>query len=236
MKNIRYLFGLVLRWTAISLAISVLSRLVAGSMPSPSLRHYLSLLSSLLGFAMLSVRPQLYRERSQTIYPCCSWQRIATGMYFLFIVLTAAWDVGRLHMLDSVPASIRGTFLLMFALVMTLQIWAMAVNPFFSPEVRIQSDQRLIAAGPYRITRHPGYVAMLVAGPASAISIGSWLALLPAALFCAAILKRVQTEDNFLQNNLAGYREYAQTVSKFLPRIPRLSHFLFRSGSFLPKA
>lgn len=41
--------------------------------------------------------------------------------------------------------------------------WAQAVNPYFEPGVRIQSErhQRVIDTGPYRFVRHLGYIAAL---------------------------------------------------------------------------
>src|SRR6202030_1316824 len=119
----------------------------------------------------------------------------------------AASEVGRLHWLPSVPVDARQSSLLLFAGAMALQIWAMVVNPFFSPEIRLQSERghNLVTSGPYRLLRHPGYLAMLVAVPSSALAIGSCLALVPAAAFCLTILKRVGAEEEFLQQNLVGY-------------------------------
>jgi protein-S-isoprenylcysteine O-methyltransferase Ste14 len=108
-----------------------------------------------------------------------------------------------------------------------LQMWAMVVNPFFSPEIRLQSERghQLVAGGPYRMVRHPGYLAMLVAVPASALAIGSWLALAPAATFCLTILKRVGMEEEFLLRNLAGYSEYVKKVrGRLLPRMEFRPH------------
>jgi protein-S-isoprenylcysteine O-methyltransferase Ste14 len=124
--------------------------------------------------------------------------------------MVAAFDVGRLHWLHSVPLAARWICLVLFARAMALEMWAMIVNPFFAPEIRLQSERGhvLVAGGPYRLLRHPGYLAMLVAVPATALAIGSWLALFPAAGFCLTILKRVGAEEQFLQWNLAGYGEY----------------------------
>lgn len=53
---------------------------------------------------------------------------------------------------------------------------------------------------------------MLVAIPASALTIGSWLALIPAPGFCTVILRHADLEDEFLKRNLAGYIDYSQRV------------------------
>jgi protein-S-isoprenylcysteine O-methyltransferase Ste14 len=150
--------------------------------------------------------------------------RLAAALSFLATLAFAAADIGRLHRFDSISVAVRGGGLLVFAAGNTLQLWAMVSNPFFSPEIRLQPERghRLITSGPYRLLRHPGYLAMLISVPASAFAIGSSLGLVPAAIFCRVILKRVDAEEKFLKKNLAGYRDYMRQVpSRLVPRIAR---------------
>jgi protein-S-isoprenylcysteine O-methyltransferase Ste14 len=123
----------------------------------------------------------------------------------------AALSVGRLSPFFNVPISIRDTAL---GLSSTLQAWTMIVNPFFSPSVRLQTErsQYVIQHGPYIFVRHPGYFAMSISVPATALAIGSWLALVPAAAFVLLIRRRAQFEDEFLRKNLSGYGDYARRV------------------------
>jgi len=96
----------------------------------------------------------------------------------------------------------------------------MVANPFFSPVVRLQTARghHVIADGPYSFVRHPGYLAMLISVPASALAIGSWLALIPPACFGLVILRRTQLEDEFLKKEPAGYAVYARRVpARLLP-------------------
>ena len=90
----------------------------------------------------------------------------------------------------------------------------MAVNRFFSPVVRIQTERghHLITAGPYRYVRHPGYAGLLVGMPCSALALGSWLSGIPLLLICLFTIRRAVVEDRFLLENLDGYEAYAQTV------------------------
>ncbi len=92
-------------------------------------------------------------------------------------------------------------------------------NPFFSPVLRIQSEHghHLGESGPYRFVRHPGYLAMTISIPASAVALGSWLALIPATGFLLVIQHRATIEDKFLRLHLPGYAEYAQRVPSGLP-------------------
>jgi len=172
-------------------------------------------LSALLLFTMLSVDPELARERAHPAgTDIDSHSRTASGFLFLVTVTFAALDVGRLHQSDSVPFFWQIAAIMVFAAALILQAAAMIVNPFFSPALRIQAERghAVITRGPYRFLRHPGYLAMLIAVPASALAVGSWLALIPGFAFSAVIIRRTALEDRFLQSHLPSYDRYVFRV------------------------
>jgi protein-S-isoprenylcysteine O-methyltransferase Ste14 len=100
------------------------------------------------------------------------------------------------------------------AVGMGLQIWAIAVNPSFSSAIRLQtqSTHRPIVGGPYRFLRHPGYLAMLITIPATAIALGSLFAVFPALAYGVVIVLRTAREDLFLAEKLDGYDQYVSKV------------------------
>lgn len=203
------------RWAAITLAIAALLFLAAGTTHILAIRVYIAIFSFFQLLAMLLVDSGLARERVQpSAKGTKSSLRSASGFLFLLTLAVSAFDVGRLHLGRGMPLEVRVSAFALFFIAMSLQTWAMAVNPFFSPEIRLQSERghRVIASGPYQLLRHPGYLAMLLAVPASAVAIGSWLGLLSAAAFDLVILRRTYLEDRFLRENLPGYREYARSV------------------------
>ena len=229
--NLQYAIRVLRRWALIWAMLSVLLFSAAGTTRIASIRAYLVAYAAFLLVAMSAVDPRLARERTSpgpdVVAPRL---RLMSGMFFLLTVTTAALAVGRLQILQ-VPPQMRWFALLLFALSSTLQGWAMIRNHFFSPVVRIQSEHghHLITAGPYRFVRHPGYLSMCVSIPASAIAIGSWLALIPAGVFVATILWRARIEDEFLRKHLAGYQQYASCVPDAL--VPRL-HRCFEAVPF----
>jgi protein-S-isoprenylcysteine O-methyltransferase Ste14 len=201
----------LIRWAVLSSLLSTMLFIAAGSTAIPSLRDYVAILSALLLFTMVAVDPELARERARpTGRDIDPGSRTASGILFLVTVIFAALDVGRLHQSDSVPSSWQLVAIMVFAAALILQAAAMIVNPFFSPALRIQAERAhsVITRGPYRFLRHPGYLAMLIAVPASALALGSWLALIPAFAFTAVIMRRTALEDCFLEGNLPGYNQY----------------------------
>ncbi len=92
--------------------------------------------------------------------------------------------------------------------------WAEAVNKFFEPSVRIQTDRghRVIDTGPYAIIRHPGYAFSFALFLGIPLALGSLWGLIPAALICMMLVVRTVLEDRTLQNELPGYKQYAERV------------------------
>lgn len=215
MRSRGYIIRAALKWVILIGSLAAALFLAAGTTRIPTLRAYIAAFSLLLLVTMLAVDPGLAHERAHPGAGAKDTRaRFGAGFLFLVTVGFAAMDVGRLHESDRVPAAVSVIALVVFAAVLGFQVWAMIVNPFFSPVIRIQEERshHVIACGPYRWLRHPGYLAMLIAIPASALAIGSWLALIPAAGFCAVIVRRARLEDRFLRGNLAGYIDYMARV------------------------
>ena len=116
---------------------------------------------------------------------------------------------------------------IIFGIVITIPgfaitYWAMAVNKFFEPTVRIQEERghKVCKEGPYKFVRHPGYVGLILFTLGGPFILGSWWALLPSGLIVFLVFFRTALEDRTLQKELSGYREYAE-VTKFrlIPRV-----------------
>jgi protein-S-isoprenylcysteine O-methyltransferase Ste14 len=167
-----------------------------------------------LAIALVTGSPQDSERRKPGPAEIHPGSRVAASILFFATVLIAALDVGRFHWMQPVsePAQIVGLATLTSAA--GLQVWAMAANSFFSTAIRIQTDRghKLITCGPYRYIRHPGYLAMIVLMPATALAIGSLAALIPAFTYSVLILRRTRKEDKFLAEQLARYAEYAAEV------------------------
>lgn len=104
--------------------------------------------------------------------------------------------------------------LMLFVPGTVLFTWSMSVNPFFEKTVRIQTERghRVIDTGPYAIVRHPGYLGFFGWCLSAPLLLGSWWALLPAAISVAALVLRTALEDRTLRAELQGYEAYAARV------------------------
>jgi protein-S-isoprenylcysteine O-methyltransferase Ste14 len=101
-------------------------------------------------------------------------------------------------------------------------VWALAENRFFSSVVRIQMDRGHVVcdSGPYRFVRHPGYAGNIPPLFGIVLALGSEWALIPAAVATIITVVRTVLEDQTLQEELPGYRDYARRVRyRLIPEI-----------------
>jgi len=169
------------------------------------------------------VNPGLLVARSRMRW-AKRWDMILSSIMIVpvtAIFLVAALDDGRFHWLP-LPLWLCGIGYLMFLVGMGLGTWVGAVNKFAEGRVRIQTERghTVIDTGPYAIVRHPGYVAAVFLFGGIALSLGSLWALVPVGLFCVLLILRTQWEDQTLQAELTGYKEYTARVRyKLIPGV-----------------
>jgi protein-S-isoprenylcysteine O-methyltransferase len=92
---------------------------------------------------------------------------------------------------------------------------------FFTVNVAIASDHRLLDGGPYRIVRHPSYTGALAAFLGLGICIGNWASL--AALLLPTLLvflRRIHVEEAALTAAFGDqYRDYMRRTKRLIPAL-----------------
>jgi protein-S-isoprenylcysteine O-methyltransferase Ste14 len=158
--------------------------------------------------------PDVVNERGKIAHDAKSWDKVLMTFYtvMLFVLFgLAGLDAGRLGW-STMPIAVQIVGYIAFVLSMAVTFWAMATNPFLSTIVRIQDDrgQYVVTTGPYRYVRHPMYAMMFLMWPGTALLLGSWWALIPAAVIVIIFVIRTALEDRTLQAELPGYVDYTQ--------------------------
>ncbi len=81
-------------------------------------------------------------------------------------------------------------------------------------------EATLVTRGPYRIVRHPFYVAFFAAVTANALVTANWyLAVTGLTAFATIVLRTSTEEAKLLERFGRDYREYMQRTGRFFPRI-----------------
>lgn len=93
-------------------------------------------------------------------------------------------------------------------------------NEYAARTVEVEREQRVISTGPYAVIRHPLYLAAILMYGFSPLALGSYWALIPAALVPALLVARILNEETVLLRDLDGYAGYCQEVRyRLLPGI-----------------
>jgi len=168
--------------------------------------------------------PELLEERSRMAANVKGWDKIIMSLYTIMLIgllVVAALDAGRFRWTE-VPVALQAVGSFGFILCATWLLWVFRTNAYLSRFARIQEDrgQQVITAGPYRYVRHPMYASMILFFLCVALILGSWWALVPSAVLAILMTVRTALEDQMLQEELPGYKEYSQRVRyRLLPGI-----------------
>ncbi|MEO7931759.1 MAG: isoprenylcysteine carboxylmethyltransferase family protein [Chthoniobacterales bacterium] len=108
----------------------------------------------------------------------------------------------------------------LFVLGATLRWWSVLhLGRFFTVDVAVASDHRLIDNGPYRFVRHPSYTGLLLEFTGLAFCLGHVvsLAVILLPIFFAQ-RRRIEVEERALQEKLGEpYHQYCARTKRLLP-------------------
>jgi protein-S-isoprenylcysteine O-methyltransferase Ste14 len=161
--------------------------------------------------------PDLLVERAnrhKNTQPC---DRLIVPIYFVFsfgTIFIAGLDGGRFHWSGDILVALIFISYVIYLFGNFLASWAVSANPFFSSESRLQLDrnQKVTRLGPYRLIRHPAYLATIIIWPVTGVMLKSWYAVIPGLMAALTMFIRTVYEDSMLHTELPGYAEYTQQV------------------------
>ncbi|WP_312357820.1 isoprenylcysteine carboxylmethyltransferase family protein [Agrobacterium sp.] len=202
---------------SLPLGLIALVFLPAGSIDWPPGWIFIAVLVVAFSFSALvlaCVNPIIFRARSRFQPGTKRWDLIlvtAILLAFAAEIPVATLDAGRMKW-SAVPLWVIPVGYVLLIGGIAVAAWAQAVNPFFEPGIRIQTErgQHVITSGPYGIVRHPGYTAAIAMFAGVPLALASWMALLPATLAIALLIMRTGLEDRLLQAELPGYADYVR--------------------------
>jgi protein-S-isoprenylcysteine O-methyltransferase len=92
---------------------------------------------------------------------------------------------------------------------------------YFTVNVSISTEHKLIDSGPYRYIRHPSYTGALLAFVGLGFCFGNWLSIVLLTLpMTAAFLWRIHVEERALTEALGeNYRAYVRRTNALIPFI-----------------
>ena len=120
----------------------------------------------------------------------------------------------------AVPATAIGAVL--FAAGLAIRWYAIIyLGRFFTVNVAIASDHKLIDGGPYRFVRHPSYSGAQLAFLGLGLCIGNWASIAIVAIpILSVFLWRIHVEEAALLLGLGDqYRRYMDRTKRLIPGV-----------------
>jgi len=157
------------------------------------------------------------RQNKESFQNAKAWDKVLAPLMAVSVVFPMVIVAGLDHRYNWSPEfplwlSVAGFIFIAFGYAFAA--WALAENRFFSSVVRIQTERGHVVcdSGPYRFVRHPGYAGSILPLFGIVLALGSVWALIPALLASSITVIRTVLEDQTLQEELPGYRDYIQRV------------------------
>ena len=157
------------------------------------------------------------RQNIENIKNAKAWDKVLAPLMAVSVgfppVIVAGLD-HRFNWSPEFPLWLSVTGFIFIAFGYAFAVWALVENRFFSSVVRIQTDRGHVVCdtGPYRFVRHPGYAGNILPLFGIVLALSSVWTLIPAAVATIITVIRTVLEDQTLQDELPGYRDYAQRV------------------------
>jgi protein-S-isoprenylcysteine O-methyltransferase Ste14 len=110
--------------------------------------------------------------------------------------------------------------LLLSALGVALRYFSIrSLGKFFTYELRIDPEQRVIEEGPYRYIRHPGYAGILCLLAGLPMIFQNWYGFLWLGLVCGSFMVvRIPHEERMLIEAFGDeYRQYIKRTKRLIP-------------------
>ena len=133
-----------------------------------------------------------------------------SGLMFLAGFIVAGLDF-RLEWL-TLPKGVSIGAAVIFLIAYVLYAEVLRENTYLSRTIEVQENQKVIDTGLYGIVRHPMYFATVLLFLAMPLVLGSLIAFVIFLAYPFLIAKRIKGEEQFLERELPGYKEYKEKV------------------------
>ena len=195
--------------------IGVLIFLPAGTIHFPGgwlLMGILFIPMFLAGLVMMAKNPRLLRSRLNAREQQSEQSIVIklSGLMFLCGFILAGLDFR--FGWSNLPGLVNVLGALLFLCAYALYAEVLRENTWLSRTIEVQEGQTVVSTGLYGIVRHPMYAVTLLLFLSMPLVLGSVPAFVVFLVYPAIITKRIRNEEEVLERELSGYREYKQKV------------------------
>jgi protein-S-isoprenylcysteine O-methyltransferase Ste14 len=141
-------------------------------------------------------------------------------LFLAFLILYSIYPpfMNLIHVNFSIWLRCLGTLFAFIGVV--LWIYSQAVlDKYWSPQLQVQNEHKIITSGPYRVMRHPIYTSMFIWVIGLAIFTANIGFALIALLTIIGLILRVPKEEKMMIEHFGDeYKKYMQITGSIFPR------------------
>lgn len=164
------------------------------------------------GIIMLYKNPALLRSRLDAKEKEAEQKTVVllSGLVFIagFLLCGLSFRFGWLLLPRWVSVAAGAIFLAAY----TMYGEVLRENTYLSRTIGVQEGQKVIDTGLYGLVRHPMYTTTVFLFLAMPLVLGSLLSFIVFLAYPLILVKRIRNEEDVLERELTGYREYKQKV------------------------
>lgn len=139
---------------------------------------------------------------------------IATYTSLVVVILFRCFDI------EVFSGSLQYVGLILFGAGILLRQWSIWVlGKYYTVQVQVGKNAKLVMEGPYKYIRHPSYSGYILSFVGFPLALGAWLGVLVAFIAnWIAIQNRIRIEEQTLLNVFdSEYEEYEKKTWKLFP-------------------
>ena len=166
----------------------------------------------LLGIVLVVKNPELLRKRLDAKEKQKEQSLVVklSGLMFLAGFIVAA--LGYRFDWYILPKGVAIGASVVFLIGYLLYVEVLRENTYLSRTIEVQEDQKVVDTGLYGIVRHPMYSVTLLMFLSTPLILGSIYSFLIFLAYPFLIIRRIENEEELLEQELDGYQEYKQKV------------------------
>ena len=213
--NTKLFFQAILKFVAGVILVGLLVFLPAGTIKFFNGWLFMAILfipMFIAGVVMLFKNPELLKkrlnakekEREQDLVVKLSGLMFIAGFIVAGLTYRFGWYTPGKGLV------IAGTVLFISAYVLYAEV--LRENTFLSRTIEVQENQTVVDTGLYGIVRHPMYSATILLFLSIPLILGSVFSFAIFLVYPFIIAKRIKNEEELLEKELKGYKEYKEKV------------------------
>ena len=164
------------------------------------------------GLVMYAKAPDLLRSRLRAKETQSEQKDVIkySGLMFLAAFIIAGLNYRFQWIM--MPRAVVWIGVVIFLLAYCLFGEVLRENQYLSRVIEVQEDQTVVDTGLYGVVRHPMYTATVLLFLSMPLVLNSLISFIIMLVYIPIIVKRIKNEEEVLEQELKGYKEYKQKV------------------------